>query len=92
MSKLRYRVALTTGIGFTDVAYVRDADDPAEALSESILQNLSTDVDVTIAGVTMFLAAWMDPGHWSTDWAEKLGIPVEKVHDAVVDLFAKAVE
>lgn len=50
---------------------VHDDEDPAEALVEAVIRSISTDVEITAGGVTMHLAAYQDPEHWESDWAEK---------------------
>jgi hypothetical protein len=40
----------------------------------------------------MHLAAWQDPEHWATDWAEELGVPFDDAPDAVAALLAAAEE
>lgn len=65
-----------------DAAIILDGEDPLEQLIESVIQTISTEVMVTVGEVTMHLAAWQDPDHWSDDWAEK-GIDPDDVHGLV---------
>lgn len=68
--KIRYHVKQTRILGCLDAAYLSDGDDPHAVLIESIVHTIATDVEVTIGGVTMHLAAWGDPDHWSDEWDE----------------------
>lgn len=61
------------GRGLHDAVYVTPDEDPLAALVAAAIQSISTDVEVTVSGVTMHLAAWMDPVHWSEDW-EQAGV------------------
>lgn len=54
-----------------DAAYIVGDEDPLETLIDAALQSISTDVEITVGGVTMHLAAWQDPDMWSEDWREK---------------------
>jgi hypothetical protein len=56
-----------------DSAYVSEDEDPRTRLIESVVGTISTDVEVTAGGVTLHLAAWQDPDHWSEEWTEALG-------------------
>jgi hypothetical protein len=56
-----------------DAAIVLEDENPRTALVEAVIQSIGTEVEVTAGGVTLHLAAWTDPEHWSSDWAEKLG-------------------
>lgn len=58
-----------------------------EAIGEAVMEALSTDIEVTAGGKTMHLAAWMDPGHWSSDW-EDAG--VEEPYDFIAGLVEEA--
>jgi hypothetical protein len=62
----------TCALGVYDKAYVDDGQDPAEALVQAAYESLSTDLEITVAGVTLFAAAWLDPDHWAEEWAEAL--------------------
>ena len=50
-----------------DAALFND-EDPVHEVAQSVIQTISTDVTVTAGGVTIHLAAWLDPDHWSDDW------------------------
>lgn len=70
MRRIRYRVAAVRTTPWTDVAYVSDGEDPAAQVAESIMQELSTNLMVTIGGETRHLAAWLSPDHWADDFDE----------------------
>lgn len=95
MKKFRFKMEKAHGVGgLTDVAYVLDAEDPAEALVKAAVRDLSTTVELTVSDVTMHLAAWEDPEHWSSDWAAKLGVEFDEEFDAydeVMKLISSAV-
>lgn len=66
----------TTGghlMGYRSAAILPDGseEDPRSAIVEDAIQTISTDVEITVAEVTMHLAAWQDPDHWESDWREK---------------------
>jgi hypothetical protein len=65
-----------------DAAVVLDDEDPLQELIAAAVETISTTVEITCGGVTMHLAAWKDPDHWSSDWREK-GIDPDEV-DALV--------
>jgi hypothetical protein len=56
-----------------DSAYLRDDEDPLARLVESVVDTISTDVQVTLGGITLHLAAFQDPDHWSQEWREAIG-------------------
>lgn len=56
-----------------DAAYLEDGDTPQEELVAAVVSTIAIHVEVTCAGVTLHLAAWMDPAHWQDDW-EKAGV------------------
>lgn len=91
-TKYRFQVPAAHIGGVSDVAYVSEGEDPLEEIRRTIWQDLATDLEVRISGVTMFAAAWDDPDHWSSDWAEQLGIPVDEVPEAVAALVEGSVE
>lgn len=70
-----------------DAALLSPGEDPQEALLQSILDTISTDVEVTLGGVTVFLAMLLDPDHWSTDWEER---GIEDVDAFLADLVEEA--
>lgn len=93
MKKLRYKIEKGTTMGVLSAVYLSDDEEPSsDALVEDAYQSISTELMITVSGVTMFAAAWEDPAHWGTDWAEKLGIEHDAVDDAVAALLAQAVE
>lgn len=65
-----------------DAAIILNYEDPLTALVEAAIQTISTDVEITCGDVTMPLAAWLDPDHWSEDWQAK-GIDPEDVPNLV---------
>jgi hypothetical protein len=68
MIGVRYKANLTGVMKrFTSVAW--NATEP-DAVAADVFETISTDIVVTIDNVTMHLAAWMNPEHWSTDWEE----------------------
>lgn len=70
-----------------DAAIILDGEDLQEALQEAVVQHISTDTMITIGGVKMHLAAWLDPEHWSSDWEENDINP-----DEVYSMLSAAVE
>lgn len=56
-----------------DAAYVSEDEDPRQRLIECVVETIETDVQVTAGGITLHLAAWRDPEHWSDEWTEALG-------------------
>lgn len=71
-----------------DAAILVGDEEPQEALREAVLQHISTDTIITVSGVTMHLAGWLDPDHWSEDWQAK-GIDADEVYnmlDAAVEV------
>jgi hypothetical protein len=92
MKKVRFHLAATTLYGYTDCAYVLDGEKPGEVLVDAVMEGIRTNLEVTISNVTMHLAAWQDPEHWATDWAEELGVPFDDAPDAVAALLAAAEE
>lgn len=67
-----------------DAAIILDGEDPLEELIAAVIQTISTDIEVTCGGVTMHLAAWQDPEHWSEDWEER-GTKPDDVWQLVAD-------
>lgn len=85
--KVEYTVEFTIISGTHSSAIVLTDEDLMTAVVDSVIQDISTDIEVTINGVTMHLAAWMDPEHWSEDW-EGIGEgfdPCAHVEEALVD-------
>lgn len=91
MMVLRYGVSAASWGGFVDEAFIDDGDLKA-ALTQAVLAQVGLDLDVTIGGVTMFLSAWLDPDHWSSDWAAKLGIDDDLVEDMVDRLLSSGID
>lgn len=81
--KIPYSTSRASLVGYADVAYVDEGEDPVEQVLAAAWQSIQTDVDITIGDVTMFAAAWADPDHWSEDWAKKLSVEWEDVPEAV---------
>jgi hypothetical protein len=89
MDGLRFSVKATTLMAISDSAYM-GSHDLADVLKEGVLDAISTMVEVTVSGVTMHLAAWLDPDHWSDDWREHAG--EQDPDDYVHGLLTAAVE
>ncbi len=80
MNKVKYLIDGDVRRCF-DAAIVLGGENPREAMVEAAIQTISTDVILSIGGVAMHLAAWMDPEQWEEDW---LAAGVENV-DALVE-------
>ena len=80
MRKIRFTVR-GHPISFTDVAH--DEGDFGTALTETIIMDIRTELQVEIGGVMMHLSAWEDPEHWADEWAHELGVPSDDVSEAV---------
>lgn len=91
MRHYRYTVDRSYVGGMSGTALVTD-EEPLEELCREAVGAISTELQVTIGGVSMFLAAWEDPEHWSEDWAEKLGVGHDEVPEAVAGLISSAEE
>lgn len=92
MPKLPFNVKAASIGPFHDVVYLGENDDPCEELGQALLQSIAVDVHITIGETTMFLAAWMDPEHWASDWAEELGVDVDDAPAAAMAILEGAVE
>lgn len=70
MRTIRYSIdgRVTPQLGAT---YVDDGRALPEQVAEDVVGAISTDVDVEIGGVTVFLAMLLDPEHWESDWRER---------------------
>jgi len=90
MNKIRFSIERSVIGNLTDVAYVDDLFDPIEAVIEQVIDDLDTEIMVTISGVTMHLAAWKDIDHWSDDWKKLAGD--QDVNEFVAELLAAATE
>ena len=86
--RIRYSVPRTIVGGFSDTALVFDGELPEDVITESILTEIGTRIDVTIGEVTMHLSAWRDPAHWAEDWEAKIGVDADDVPEAVAKLLA----
>jgi len=92
MKRLPMDVKATPFARWHDAAVVRDGDaELGDAVADTILDTISTDVEVTIGGVTMHLAAWRDPDHWSSDWATLLGCDYDDASERVWSILSGAV-
>lgn len=91
MRKLRFSIERSVVGGLTDAALIdAGTEDATDDLVRQVMDDISTDLQVTVGGVTMFLAAWQDPDHWATDWAEQLDVEREDVPDAIAALLKSA--
>jgi hypothetical protein len=66
-----------------DAAILVGDEEEEDALRDAVLGHISTDVMITINNMTMHLAGWLDPEHWSEDWEAK-GIDPDDVHGLLV--------
>ena len=71
MKQIHYRLTHSIIAASRGVAYA-NGDDVAEAVASAVVDEISTDVEITAGGVTMHLAAWLNPDHWESDWQEAL--------------------
>ncbi len=69
MTTIRFKLERTIISARVDASWLDG--DPIESLTHAVIQSISTDLDVTAGGVTLHLAAWMDPEHWDADWQAK---------------------
>ena len=90
MIKYRFSVEKAYVGGLTDVARVREDEDALTEIVQTAFDDMKTDIMLKVGGVTMFLAAWEDPDHWSEEWREKAGD--EDVGEFIASLLASAVE
>lgn len=90
MNKFRFKFERAIIMASTNVAYVDAGEDPLEEIIRTAVQDMSTDIVLTIGGVTNHLAAWEDPDHWSEDWRELAGD--EDVDEFIFNAIASAVE
>lgn len=91
MKILPYKIQKAS-VGALASVYLTTDEDILSELGRDVLDTLSTDLEVTIGETTMFLAAWLDPEHWSEDWAEKLGCEDDDVDAQVRALIEDAIE
>jgi hypothetical protein len=82
MEGIRFKVDSGSIMAYWDRAYVRTDESPQDAIRDAIIDNLSTDIWVSVGEVRNHLAAWLDPEHWSEEWREQAGDedPYEYVH------------
>lgn len=73
-------------------AYVSEDEAPLDEIVREVINTIGTDLNVTIGGVTMFLAAWEDPGHWADEWREKIeDVGFAPAEDSDEDIIAEFV-
>jgi hypothetical protein len=70
MDKIRFHVERGSVPAVHDAAIVVDGEDPHEQLVLAMVDSIAINVHYTAGGVTLFLAAWQDPDHWSDEWQE----------------------
>lgn len=73
MRKIRYSVSGGRLMKMMDAAILVGDDDPVSTLAETVVQAISTEVEVEVGGVKVHLAMLLDPDHWEDDWRD-LGI------------------
>lgn len=54
-----------------DCALIDTNENPHEEFVQAVIQTVAIDIEVTSGGVTLHLAAWVDPEHWIDEWHEK---------------------
>lgn len=91
MSRIEFTTDHGLAIGHHDAAIVLAGEDPREALIDAIIESIATEIEITVGGVKMHLAAWMYPAHWDSDWAEALSLEDQDATLAVDALVADAV-
>jgi hypothetical protein len=93
MRKLHYYLRGHTMAAHDALILVGDEVQPTgEDLAEAVMDTISTELMVTVGEVTMHLAAWADPDHWSDDWREELGLDdPDEAPEAVAQLLAAGV-
>jgi hypothetical protein len=69
MSEIKFSVGGSL-MGAHDSTFISDGENPLEAVARAAVDSISTDVEITAGGVTMHLAAWMNPDHWESNWRE----------------------
>lgn len=68
--KIEYTTRRTTILGCQDAAWVSADESLSQAVADSVVESLSTSVEVTLGGITIHLAALLDPDHWEEDWKQ----------------------
>lgn len=53
-----------------DTAVILGDEDVATEVVDGIISAISTDIEITVAGIETHLAMWLDPAHWADDWRE----------------------
>lgn len=91
MRKVRFHIGQVVTSPCSDVARIRDDEDVTEAVLQQVWDDLQTQIEVTIGGITMHAAAWQDPDHWAGDWAELLEVDYDDAPHAVASLLEQAV-
>lgn len=92
MIKLKYTIKGGSYSGMADSAYLSSRDeDLNEVLIDAVVETLNTSIEVTIGGVTLFLAAWQDPDHWADDIAQELDCDIDEAPDRIAALLREAV-
>jgi hypothetical protein len=91
MKRLPFQIPTSVVGGSADAAYLTEGEDPTQALMETVMSDVGTELLVTIGNVTMFFAAWEDPDHWAEDWAEELGVELDQAPAIVAELIAAAI-
>jgi hypothetical protein len=71
--------------------YLTNDDTVFDALRDAVMEELGTEVELTIGGHTMHFAAWLDPDHWADDWAVELDVDHEDAVSAVAALLEATV-
>lgn len=66
MRKIVYLLRDGHVMGRHDAAYVNS--DLATELAESVVDSISTEIEVRLGETTVHLAMLLSPDHWSEDW------------------------
>jgi hypothetical protein len=72
-----------------DAVILFPGEDLRTELVRQVVDNIATSLQVTLGGVTVFLAMLQDPDHWSEDWTAA-GIAAEDVDDWLASLLTGA--
>jgi hypothetical protein len=85
MDEIAFRIS-GLSFGSYDHALVTDDENALDVLAQTVIDDLSTDIEVTVGGVTMHLAGWRNHDHWQTEWQEIAGdMPVDEFIEAALD-------
>lgn len=68
--RIDFKIDRAVLYGVRDHVLVNDGEDPLERVIEQAVSDIAAGIMLTIGDITMSLAAWQDPDHWSDDWAE----------------------